>query len=91
MWWPNTGFFEMEQECLSRNAVEFGEASFSEAPKALDAVHVRASAIRVLFRVVNSLMFVAIEDKAVVALPLVGIDGGLLAHQLPHDGQKFLF
>lgn len=74
------GVFEMKDEVFGANAAKFYHAKLGEAPKAFDAVDMVFASGEFIFVVMNAMMFIAAENKAVVALPAVGIDGGGRKH-----------
>ena len=85
------GFFEMKDEVFGPNAAKFCHAQLGEAPKAFDAVDVVFAAGKFIFVVMNAMMFIAVENKAVVALPAVGIDGGGRKHLTFYNRHQLLF
>ena len=84
------GFLEVDDEGIGADASELGQAQFGETPKALDAVDVVFAPCELVFMMMDAVMFVAAQDKAVVGLPAIGIDGGLGEHLPPDDRHQFL-
>ena len=76
----------MEKKGVSRYAVELGQASFGETPKALDAIDVVLAHGKLMRLVVHPKMFLISHiDQAVVATPTVGVDDRLEA-DTPQNG-----
>ena len=84
------GFLEVEGEANGTDAMKFGEAQFGETPKTLDAVDVISATGELIFVMMNTMMFIAIENEAVVGLPAIGIDRGLREHLPPDNGHQCL-
>ncbi len=68
-------FLEMKTEELLANATQLDEAKLGVAPEALDPVDMVLSAGELIFMVRNAMVFVPAQDKAVVSLPAIGIEG----------------
>jgi len=79
-------FFEMEVECLVRDAFEFGEPDFGKTPKALDAVDMHAASRELIFRMINSKMPISEIDKPIIASPAVRIDTRRNIHLASNNG-----
>ena len=67
------GFFEMEDKVLSPDAAQFSKAQLGEAPEAFDAVDVIPAARELVLVMVDAVMLVATQNKAVIGLPAVGV------------------
>jgi len=78
------GFFEVEDEGIGLDAAEFGEAQFGEAPKTFNPIDVVFTAGKLVFMMMDAVMFVTTQNEALVGLPTIGLDGGGGEH-LPLD------
>ena len=89
---PELAFFEVEQKCVSRNTVEFSESPFWERPEIFNAIYMSSLSVWIRFWMIDSFVFVSIEDQPVIRFPFVGVDSRvLLWYQPSDDGQKLLF
>lgn len=84
------GFFEVENEVFVTDAAQLREAQFGEAPEGLDAIDVILTAGELVLVMMDAVVFVATQDKAVVGLPSVGVDGRLRKHLSLHNRHQFL-
>ena len=66
--------FEVEKEFFLSNPAQFGETNFSETPETLNAVDVVFTASKFVVFVVDTVVFVAVGEEAVVGAPTVGED-----------------
>lgn len=65
---------KIDSKGVFRNAVEFEQAAFGEALKALDAVDMAGAGGELVFGKANAGMFVIAEiGQAVVAAPAIGV------------------
>ena len=76
---------------MGTDAMKFGEAQFGETPKALDAVDVVPAPGELIFVMMNAMMFIAVENEAVIGLPAIGIDRSLREHLTLDNGHQCLF
>ena len=67
-------FFEVEEEAFLADAAKFEEAEFGVAPKGFDAVDVILATGELVLMMMDAMVFVALENEAVVSLPAVGIN-----------------
>ena len=83
-------FFEVEEEAIFANAAQFKEAEFGVAPKGFDAVDVVFAACELVLVMMDAVVFVALEDEAVVSLPSVGVDVGAFEDAPDDNRHQFL-
>lgn len=77
--------FEMEVEGVSGHTAELCQASFCEAPEALNAVDVVALAGALVVPMLDLEVLVETRvDKTVVACPAVGVEHGAEARSAPN-------
>ncbi len=89
---PELGFFEMKQKHTLAEAVEFEHSSFSERPKAFDAVYVPGFICEFVDMMIHTKMFLKTEiDKAVIADPAVGMNYGVETDLTPNNGLQGAF
>ena len=71
------GLFEMKVKGMSGDAVELEQATFGEAPKALDAVDVMRSASEFVLAMIDAKMLIETQiNQPVVPSPTVGVQHG---------------
>ena len=63
----------MQVKGTSRDAIELLQPPFGEAPEALDAIDVIFAARKLVLMMMDAVMLVATQNKAVIGLPAVGI------------------
>ena len=84
-------FFEVEEEAVLANAAQFEEAKLGVTPKRFDAVDVVFATGELVLVVMDAVVFVALEDEAVVGFPAVGVDVGSFDHPPGDNRHQLLF
>ena len=74
------GLLEMEVEGGFRQALEFGQPDFGQAPEALDAVDMDGALGELVPGMIDAEVAIAEIDQAVVATPAIGVDDGARVH-----------
>lgn len=80
----------MEEEAILADAAQFAEAELGVAPEAFDPVAVVFAAGKLVFTVMDAMVFLALGDEAVAGPPAVGADVGSFAHASGGDRHQFL-
>jgi hypothetical protein len=83
-------FFEVLEEFGTANAPELEHAKFGVAPKAFDTVDVIFTSGKLVFVMVNAVVFVTAGDQAIVSAPAIRIDVALFENLARDDRQQLL-
>lgn len=84
------GFFEVENEVFVTDTAQLREAQFGETPEGFNTIDVVLAAGELVSVMMDAVVFVAAQDKAVVGLPSVGVDGRLRKHLSLHNRHQLL-
>ena len=60
--------FERQEELFISQSIKLSPPSFSEAPKAFNAVDMEFSSCKFILRRVDAIVVIAIEDEAIIGL-----------------------
>ena len=77
---PPLAFFEVDEEFIPSDPVEFAHPHFSEAPEAFNAIDVVLAARKFVAVMMNSVMLITAGDQAIVGFPSIGVDVAILQY-----------
>ena len=87
---PEFTLLQIQRKLVRRNAVELREPPLREAPKALDAVHMRLPSHEFVLTVEDAVVVVAVENETVVRSPAIRVDSAAFEDFALDDRQKLL-